>query len=94
MHRRRIKIWGKARVVEGDAELMSKLMPEDYKARPEQAVLFTVAAWDTNCAQHIPQRFEAADVAAALIKRNERIAALEEEVKRLREGMNPLGETL
>jgi predicted pyridoxine 5'-phosphate oxidase superfamily flavin-nucleotide-binding protein len=94
MHRRRIKIWGKARVVEGDAELMSKLMPEDYKARPEQAVLFTVAAWDSNCAQHIPQRFEAADVAAALIKRNERIAALEEEVKRLREGMGPLGETL
>jgi hypothetical protein len=47
-----------------------------------------------NCAQHIPQRFEAADVAAALIKRNERIAALEEEVKRLREGMGPLGETL
>jgi uncharacterized protein len=85
MHRRRIKIWGEARVVEGDAEFMSKLMPEDYKARPEQAILFTVAAWDSNCAQHIPQRFEAADVAAALMQRNARIAALEEEVKRLRE---------
>jgi predicted pyridoxine 5'-phosphate oxidase superfamily flavin-nucleotide-binding protein len=41
MHRRRIKIWGEARVVEGDAELVSKLMPEGYKARPEQAILFT-----------------------------------------------------
>jgi predicted pyridoxine 5'-phosphate oxidase superfamily flavin-nucleotide-binding protein len=85
MHRRRIKTWGEARVVEGDAELISKLMPEAYKARPEQAILFTVAAWDSNCAQHIPQRFEAADVAAALMQRNARIAALEEEVKRLRE---------
>lgn len=85
MHRRRIKIWGEARVVEGDAEFMSKLMPEGYEARPEQAILFTVAAWDSNCAQHIPQRFEAADVAAALMQRNARIAALEEEVKRLRE---------
>jgi predicted pyridoxine 5'-phosphate oxidase superfamily flavin-nucleotide-binding protein len=85
MRRRRIKLWGEARVVEGDAELVAKLMPEGYKARPEQAILFTVAAWDSNCAQHIPQRFEAADVAAALMQRDERIAALEDEVKRLRE---------
>ncbi len=65
-HRRRIKIWGTAKVVEGDAALIGQLMPEDYKARPEQVVLFTVTAWDANCPQHIPQRFEAADVAAAL----------------------------
>ena len=37
-----------------------KLMPKGYKARPEQAILFTVSAWDANCPQHIPQRFEAA----------------------------------
>src|SRR4051812_13654664 len=85
MHRRRIKIWGEARVVEGDAELVANLMVEGYKARPEQAILFTAAAWDSNCAQHIPQRFEAADVAAALMQRDQRIAALEEQVKRLRE---------
>ena len=84
-HRRRIKIWGEARVVEGDAELIAKLMPEGYKARPEQVILFTVAAWDSNCPQHIPQRFEAADVAAALMQRDTRIAALEAEVKRLRD---------
>jgi len=87
-HRRRIKIWGEARVVEGDDALLAKLMPEGYAARPEQVMLFTVAAWDSNCPQHIPQRFEAADVAAALAAatadRDERIAALEAEVKRLR----------
>jgi uncharacterized protein len=83
-HQRRIKIWGTARVVEGDAALMARLMLEGYRARPEQAILFTVAAWDTNCSQHIPQRFDAADVAAALAERDARITALEEEIERLR----------
>jgi predicted pyridoxine 5'-phosphate oxidase superfamily flavin-nucleotide-binding protein len=83
-HRRRIKLWGRAQVVEGDAALTARLMPEGYKARAEQAILFTVCAWDSNCPQHIPQRFEAADVAAALAERDRRIAALETEIERLR----------
>jgi uncharacterized protein len=83
--RRRVKIWGEARVVEGDAALVAKLMPQGYEARPEQAILFTIAAWDVNCSQHIPQRFEAADVAAVLAVRDKRIAALEAEVALLRE---------
>jgi predicted pyridoxine 5'-phosphate oxidase superfamily flavin-nucleotide-binding protein len=82
-HRRRIKIWGTARVVEGDAALQEQLMPSGYRARPEQVLLFTVTAWDVNCPQHIPQRFEAADVAAALAARDQRIAELEAEVRRL-----------
>jgi predicted pyridoxine 5'-phosphate oxidase superfamily flavin-nucleotide-binding protein len=82
--RRRIKIWGRARIVEDDSALVASLMPENYQARPEQAILFDVAAWDTNCPQHIPQRFEAADVAAALEERDRRIAALEAEIVRLR----------
>ena len=85
MLRQRIKVWGRARVVENDPELIAQLMPADYKARPEQAILFTVAAWDANCPQHIPQRFEAADVAAALAERDRRIAGLEQEIARLRE---------
>jgi uncharacterized protein len=84
VHRRRVKIWGEARVVEGDATLIAKLMPEGYKARPEQAILFTLSAWDANCPQHIPQRFEASDVAAALAERDERIKALEAEIEELR----------
>jgi uncharacterized protein len=82
-HRQRVKIWGAAHVVEGDAELIAKLMPDGGRATPEQAIIFTVTAWNANCPQHIPQRFEAADVAAALIERDNRIKALEAEVARL-----------
>ena len=90
-HKRRVKIWGTARVVEGDAALIAKLMPENYKARPEQAILFTVSAWDANCEQHIPVRYEEADVNAALAEAGRRLAALEAEVKRLRELTNQAG---
>jgi predicted pyridoxine 5'-phosphate oxidase superfamily flavin-nucleotide-binding protein len=79
-HRRRVKIWGEARVVEDDPALRASLMPQGYKARPEQAILFTISAWDTNCPQHIPQKFDAADVAAALAARDARIAELEVEL--------------
>jgi hypothetical protein len=75
-HRQRIKIWGEARVVEDDPQLVRSLMPEGYKARPEQAFILNVTAWDSNCPQHIPQRFEAADVAAALAERDRRIEEL------------------
>ena len=86
LNRRRIKIWGTARVDQENRALMQQLMPPAYKARPEQALLFTVAAWDVNCPQHIPRRLDAADVAAVLDSRDRRIAELEAEVKRLRHG--------
>lgn len=72
--RRRVKIWGEARVVDDDPALLARLSPEGYDARPEQAVVIRVTAWDVNCPQHIPQRFEAADVAAALAERDRTIA--------------------
>jgi uncharacterized protein len=83
-NRQRVKIWGEARVVEDDPALNERLNPEGYRARVEQAILFTVAAWDSNCPQHIPQRFEAADVMAMLTERDQRIAALTKELDRLR----------
>jgi uncharacterized protein len=88
-HRKRVKIWGEARVVEGNDKLVEALMPKDYRARPEQVILFTVLAWDANCPQHIPQRFEATDVEAALAQRDKRIAELEAEVVRLRAKQSP-----
>jgi hypothetical protein len=83
-HRRRVKIWGEARVVDDDPALLESLMPKGYRARPEQVILFKVAAWDTNCPQHIPQKFDAADVAQAMSEAAAKIAALEAEVARLK----------
>jgi len=82
--RRRVKIWGEARVVEDDPALTQSLMPKGYRARPEQVIVFKITAWDTNCPQHIPQKFDADDVAAALAARDERIAALEAELAALK----------
>jgi predicted pyridoxine 5'-phosphate oxidase superfamily flavin-nucleotide-binding protein len=88
-HRRRVKIWGEARVVDDDPALLQSLMPRGYRARPEQVVIFKIQAWDTNCPQHIPQRFDAADVAAALAQRDAHIASLEAELARLKEQPRP-----
>ncbi len=88
-HRRRVKIWGEARVIEDDPALTRSLMPQGYRARPEQVVLFKITAWDTNCPQHIPQKFDAADVAAALAQRDARIAELEAELAKLKGRAEP-----
>src|SRR5262249_50047288 len=91
--RRRIKIWGRARVVEDDTALIARLMPENYPAQAEQAILFTIAAWDVNCPQHIPQKFDVAEVDAAVAPLYARIAALEAEIVRLRAILASKGET-
>jgi uncharacterized protein len=88
MQRRRIKLWGEARFVDNDPMSVGKLMPADYEATPDGLILFTVAAWNANCSQHIPQRFWAGDVARALGERDRRIAVLEAEVKRLTDLLN------
>jgi len=80
--RRRVKIWGEARVVEDDPALFAELAPKGYDARVERAIVIRVSAWDANCPQHIPQRFEAADVAKALAERDRRIAELEAELQK------------
>jgi predicted pyridoxine 5'-phosphate oxidase superfamily flavin-nucleotide-binding protein len=87
-HRRRVKLWGRARVVEGDAALEAKLMPEGYHARAEQVILFTVEAWDSNCPSHIPLKLDGAEVASAMERLRDRIAALEADNARLRQQLD------
>jgi predicted pyridoxine 5'-phosphate oxidase superfamily flavin-nucleotide-binding protein len=82
-HRQRLKIWGEARV-ETDPALVERLMPPGYKARAEQAIVFTVKAWDANCPQHIPQLIPVDEVIPAIVERDRRIAELEKEVAALR----------
>ena len=85
---RRVKLWGHARMAD-DTGLIARLMPIDYDAQPEQALLFTVAAWDMNCPQHIPRKINLADAAAVLASRDARIRELETEVSLLRERRAP-----
>jgi predicted pyridoxine 5'-phosphate oxidase superfamily flavin-nucleotide-binding protein len=82
--RRRVKLWGRARAVEDDSAQLARLWPEGYAARPEQVILFEVEAWDTNCAQHIPQMFHAEDVGQTIVRLQTRIEELEAEVAALK----------
>lgn len=81
-NRRRVKIWGEARWID-DPEWLRRLMPEGYSARGQQVLRFAVIAWDANCPQHIPQRFEAEDVRAALAEKDRTIAGLEARIREL-----------
>ena len=82
--KQRIKIWGRARVVEDDAALVEKLFDAGYKARPERAILFSIAAWDVNCSQHIVARYTEAQLEDGFADVRKHIAALEAENARLR----------
>jgi hypothetical protein len=82
--KQRIKLWGRARVVENDPALIEKLFDHGYKARPERAILFSIEAWDVNCSQHIVTRFTEAEIEEALATVQAKIAALEAENARLR----------
>ena len=80
----RVKLWGRARVIEGDLKLTERLVDPVYKARPERAVVFTLEAWDINCRQHIVPRYSEAEIAPAINKLAQRIKELEAEVERLK----------
>jgi predicted pyridoxine 5'-phosphate oxidase superfamily flavin-nucleotide-binding protein len=79
--RRRVKVWGTARVVENDLELIELLRP-DARARAERAILFDVATWDINCPAHIPMLIDAAAAADAIAQRDARIVELEARLAR------------
>jgi predicted pyridoxine 5'-phosphate oxidase superfamily flavin-nucleotide-binding protein len=83
-NQRRVKVWGTARVVEGDAELLEKLLDPAYRGKAERAILFTITAWDVNCQQHIHERYSRQQIASAVANLHKRIAELEAEVTRLR----------
>lgn len=82
--RQRIKIWGRARVIEGDTALVEKLFDQGYKAKPERAILFTIEAWDVNCSQHIVTRFTEPEIEEAFAAVRGKIDELQAENARLR----------
>ena len=83
-NRRRIKIWGTAKVVEGDEELLKRLVDSNYRGKPERALVFRVHAWDVNCPQHIKPRWTEEEIAPVIDELRTRVVELEAENARLR----------
>ncbi len=87
VHRRRLKIFGHARVVtaEDDPAVLEAFADPGYDAVVERAVLISVEAYDWNCPQHITIRFSAADLEPHLAPLHEELAALRRENVQLSE---------
>lgn len=81
-NRRRIKIWGTAKIISNDEKLLASLSDPSYQARPERAILFTVSAWDSNCPQHIKQRFTKEDIQEITKPLYKKIETLEAIIKK------------
>ena len=80
---RRIKLWGKARVVEDDLALFDRLRDSSYPGKVERVILFEIEAWDVNCPQHIHKRFPQKQVAPIIEQLQAKIAELEARLKTL-----------
>jgi predicted pyridoxine 5'-phosphate oxidase superfamily flavin-nucleotide-binding protein len=84
----RIKLWGRARVIEDDAALVAKLFDGGYKARPERAILFSIEAWDANCSSHIQARYTEQQLEEFFSAVRARIGELEAENAKLRAALD------
>lgn len=80
VNRSRVKIWGTARFVEDQPDLVNKLNDAEYNAKAERALIFSVEAWDGNCPQHIIPRFTEAQVIEAVQPLRDRISELEQQL--------------
>jgi ferredoxin-NADP reductase/predicted pyridoxine 5'-phosphate oxidase superfamily flavin-nucleotide-binding protein len=85
-NRRRLKLWGRVRLVDvrDDAALVERLEVPSYRARVERAVIITVEAFDWNCPQHITPRYTEAELDAAAADLRGEIATLRAELVRHR----------
>lgn len=85
---RRIKLWGTAQVVGDDAELLERLRDPAYPGRVERAILFTIAAWDVNCPQHIHKRLPERDVAPIIKKLQAQVQKLQAKLTEYEQGVS------
>ena len=76
VNRRRGKVSGRARFVEGDTELEGALADPDYRAPIEGAIVFDIEAWDVNCPKHIHRRLPESTVASTIERLERELAEL------------------
>jgi predicted pyridoxine 5'-phosphate oxidase superfamily flavin-nucleotide-binding protein len=81
----RLKILGRVRLIDADdRETLDKLIAPGPKARIERGMMIAIEAFDWNCSQHIPDRYSEADVRQVVSAMQDKIDALEDELKRLK----------
>ncbi len=80
---RRIKLWGKARVVDNDSALFDRLRDSSYSGKVERVILFEIEAWDFNGPQHIHKRFPQKQFVPIIEQLQAKIAELETKLKML-----------
>jgi predicted pyridoxine 5'-phosphate oxidase superfamily flavin-nucleotide-binding protein len=80
-NRRRLKVFGRARLVEAadDAALVASLHDPQYRARPERAVVIAIGGLDWNCPQHIPVRLTREEMEPYLAPVTDELARLRAE---------------
>jgi uncharacterized protein len=88
-NRRRVKLWGNAKVVENDPELLDKLADAAYPGNVERAIVFSIEAWDMNCTQHIHRRYSQRQVQPIIDQLQLRIAELEKQLAKARDQKSP-----
>ncbi|MBW4537184.1 MAG: pyridoxamine 5'-phosphate oxidase family protein [Pleurocapsa minor HA4230-MV1] len=81
-HRRRLKIWGRAKVID-DASLLSELAVSNYPAEIERGIIITIEAMSWNCPQHIPLKYSEAEVKAKTDPLEAKIKELEAKLAKL-----------
>ncbi len=83
-HSQRIKLWGRARVVEDDPALLARLRDSSYPGKVERAIVFEIEAWDVNCPQHVHKRFTQKQIAPVIEQLQAKVAKLETQLRRLK----------
>ena len=85
-HQARLKILGRAEILEGEKaeEWIERLRDPGDKSKIERVFLIRVEAFDWNCPQHITPRFTEDEIREALAPIETRMKELEEENERLR----------
>jgi hypothetical protein len=85
-HQARLKILGRARVIEedGDPELLARLEDPHYRARVERGIVIHIEGFDWNCPKYITPRYTEEEVAQRI---REAIAA--QATQALQQDMRP-----
>lgn len=82
-HRRRLKIWGRAEVIDNNSELIAKLIVPDYPAAVERGIIIEIDAMSWNCPQHIPLKYTETELAAKTAPLEAKIRELETKLAQL-----------